>query len=119
MNKNHYTFRECYWRMAFLFLFVLPVCTVSAAQVQVVVKGTALSIQNAIRQIEQNSEYTFFYKAADLAGIHPKDFDCEGEIEEVLREMFMNSEISYQIRGKEIILKSVKDAEKEVPRQEK
>lgn len=119
MSKNHYTLKERYLRMAFMLLLIFPVCTVSAAQELVVVKGKSISFQSAIRQIEQNSEYTFFYKAADLKGLNPKDFNCEGKIEDVLKELFKGSGISYVIKGKEIILKPAKKVEGQVPQQEK
>jgi TonB-linked SusC/RagA family outer membrane protein len=77
-----------------------------AAQGQITVKGKTLSIEQAIQTIEKNSNYTFFYKTADLKSLPRKDIDCQGNIEEVLKEVFEGSGVSYLIKGNEVILKT-------------
>ena len=105
--------------MASVLLLLSPMCMVSAAQGRVAVKGKSLSYQNAIQQIEQSSEYTFFYESSDLNRLPSKDFNCEGNIEQVLKEMFEGSGISYMVRGNEIILKPANVASVQATQQAK
>ena len=72
-------------------------------------KGQAMTIKQAIQLIEKNSNYTFFYNAADLKNTTNKNLNCEGTIEEVLKEVFKGSGITYMIKGNEIILKVNKE----------
>lgn len=119
MSKRNHSFKKRCLEMAFLILLVFPVCTVSAAQTQVAVRGKSVSIRDAIRQIEESSEYVFFYKATDLSGLSPKDLDCKGDIGVVLETLFKGSGISYVIKGKEIILKPAGKSKEQSPQQEK
>lgn len=59
--------------------------------------------------MKKNSNYTFFYNAADLKNTTNKNLNCEGTIEEVLKEVFKGSGITYMIKGNEIILKVNKE----------
>lgn len=104
--KNNYTLWKRCLKIALLCLLFCPVYSVAAMQSRVVVKGKAISLRDAVRQIEKNSEYKFFYKSDDL-GEGTKDLNCEGDIIEVLDEVFKGSGIGYVIKGKEIILKPV------------
>lgn len=79
------------------------------AQGVISVKGQAMTIKQAIQLIEKNSNYTFFYNAADLKNTTNKNLNCEGTIEEVLKEVFKGSGITYMIKGNEIILKVNKE----------
>ena len=47
-------------RMTILFLFIIPL-SVSAAQEKVSVKGKAITVKEAIKLIEKNSAYSFFW----------------------------------------------------------
>lgn len=105
--------------MASVLLLLSPMCMVSAAQGRVAVKGKSLSYQNAIQQIEQSSEYTFFYESSDLNRLPSKDFNCEGNIEQVLKEMFEGSGIRFMVRGNEIILKPANVASVQATQQAK
>lgn len=58
----------------------------------------------AIQLIEKNSDYTFFYNAADLENKQRKDINCNGSIDEILNEVFKDSGISYIVKNKEVIL---------------
>ena len=58
----------------------------------------------AIQLIEKNSDYTFFYNAADLENKQRKDINCNGSIDEILNEVFKDSGISYIEKNKEVIL---------------
>lgn len=90
-------------RLAVAFtLLLLPLQQISA---QIVVKGNGMTVEQAIRQVEQASGYTFFYNAGDLAGISERNVDVNGSIETVLSELFAGTGVSYRIQGREIILK--------------
>lgn len=89
----------CIWLGIFCFPLV-----VTAAQEMIKVKGYMNEVQ-AIRQIEENSKYVFFYDAADLNTQKQKNIDCQGTIEEVLTTVFEGSNISYVVRGDEVVLK--------------
>lgn len=101
-----------------LFLLLYPM-SIFAAQGQVSVKGKSITIKQAILLIEKSSEYTFFYKAADLVNTAKKDINCKGPIEEVLGELFSGSDISYVIKGNEITLKTMPPAVAAVQQQSK
>ena len=75
---------------------------------QISLQGTSIKVDEAIRQIEQTSGYSFFYDAADLSGIAPKSINLNGSLEQVLDGLFKGTGITYRIRGKEVVLK--KDA---------
>ena len=78
-----------------------------------------MTIKQAIQLIEKNSNYTFFYNAADLKNTTNKNLNCEGTIEEVLKEVFKGSGITYMIKGNEIILKVNKEeAAQQQPKKE-
>jgi TonB-linked SusC/RagA family outer membrane protein len=75
-----------------------------ASNRQVTVSGKSLTLSQAIRMVEKNSDYKFFYKTEDL-NTHPRDIDCQGNINEVLDVLFDGTGITYLIRGNEVILK--------------
>ena len=104
MRKLHLSSSVRHLKYAVLIMLFYPV-TLLAAQGNVTVKGQAITMEQAIKLIEKNSDYTFFYNAADLRNAAKRSLNCKGNIEEVLNEVFANSGISYVIRGKEIILK--------------
>ncbi len=92
--------------LKFIVLLVLLYPTSAiAAQKTVSVKGRSITMKQAIDLIEKNSDYTFFYNAADLKHAHSKNIDCKGTINEVLEKVFEGSGVSYMIRGQEVILK--------------
>ena len=106
--------------VAFLGVLLVPVCA-QASDNAIVVKGTDMTVVEAIRQIEKSTGYTFFYKASDLNAVSSRDIDLKGDIHEVLAAMFQGSGVSYVIKGKEIILTSAKasKAQGAVPQQAK
>lgn len=85
-----------------LFLLLYP-GFIFAAQGQIVVRGKAMTIKQAILTIEEHSDYTFFYKAADL-NQKKKDIDCRGSINDVLATIFEGSGITYIIKGNRVTL---------------
>ena len=62
-------------------------------------------MRQAIKIIESSSNFKFFFNPSDLDALPGKNLDCEGEISDVLKEVFAGSGISYVIMGDDIILK--------------
>lgn len=96
--------RKRYLKYIVLALLLYPLA-VLGAQGHISVKGQAMTIKQAIQLIEKKSNYTFFYNAADLKSTTSKNLNCEGPIEEVLKEVFRDSGITFMIKGNEVILK--------------
>ena len=108
MRKIHFFDKKRYLKYIVLLLLFYPL-NILGAQGVISVKGQAMTIKQAIQLIEKNSNYTFFYNAADLKNTTNKNLNCEGTIEEVLKEVFKGSGITYMIKGNEIILKVNKE----------
>lgn len=104
MRKIQISYKQRYLKYIVLLLLFYPL-NILGAQGVISVKGQAMTIKQAIQLIEKNSNYTFFYNAADLKNTTNKNLNCEGTIEEVLKEVFKGSGITYMIKGNEIILK--------------
>ena len=108
MRKIQISYKQRYLKYIVLLLLFYP-HNILGAQGVISVKGQAMTIKQAIQLIEKNSNYTFFYNAADLKNTTNKNLNCEGTIEEVLKEVFKGSGITYMIKGNEIILKVNKE----------
>lgn len=118
MKQLFYTCNRPFLASVIMFMLLYPM-SVFAAQGQIIVQGKAMNIKQAIQVIEKNSKFTFFYKKADLSNIQAKDINCKGSIEEVLKVLFENSNISYVIEGNEIILKEAPAATPAMQQQNK
>ena len=79
-----------------------------AAQGNIQIKGK-FSLKEAIRYIEETSDYTFFYKDSDLKDKSKKEINCSGTIEEVLKNLFKGSGVNYIIKGKEEEIRNILD----------
>ena len=108
MRKIQISYKQRYLKYIVLLLLFYPL-NILGAQGVISVKGQAMTIKQAIQLIEKNSNYTFFYNATDLKNTTNKNLNCEGTIEEVLKEVFKGSGITYMIKGNEIILKVNKE----------
>ena len=108
MRKIQISYKQRYLKYIVLLLLFYPL-NILGAQGVISVKGQAMTIKQAIQLIEKNSNYTFFYNAADFKNTTNKNLNCEGTIEEVLKEVFKGSGITYMIKGNEIILKVNKE----------
>ncbi len=71
---------------------------------QITVKGSGMNILDAIKLIEKDSGYTFYFNADDLSGLPALTFNCSGDINKVLDCMFAGSGIDRQVRGNEVSL---------------
>ena len=103
MKKNHSCYRRRYLKHIALVLLFYPLSALGA-QGHISIKGQSITIMQAIQLIEKNSDYTFFYNAADLEDKQRKDINCNGPIDEILDEVFKDSGISYIVKNKEVIL---------------
>lgn len=65
MRKFHFFDKQRYLKYIVLLLLFYPL-NILGAQGVISVKGQAMTIKQAIQLIEKNSDYTFFYNAADL-----------------------------------------------------
>ena len=108
MKNMH--FSNSILRYAVLLICFLPMALYAhgAQGKRIILKGQSITMQQAIQLIEENSQYTFFFKSGVVANDEKKDYDCEGDINEVVRKVFSNSGIDYVIKNNEIILKSAK-----------
>lgn len=104
MENKTFSTKQRYIKCIILALLLYPI-TLFAAYGQITVKGEALSLKEAIQQIEKHSNYVFFYNSTLLKEIGKKDVDCKGSIEVVLKEILKNTHIDYMINGNEVVLK--------------
>lgn len=116
MKNMH--FSDSILRYAVLLICFLPMAlhAHSAQGKRIILKGQSITMQQAIQLIEENSQYTFFFKSGVITNDEKKDYDCEGDINEVLKKVFSNSGIDYVIKNNEIILKSAKSDETQQPK---
>lgn len=105
--KKH-TFCRFSILLSIILVFLLYPMSSMGAQKYISVKGEDMTIKQAIQLIEKHSEYTFFYNASDLENNTKRDYNSTGNIEKVLKDVFEGSNVSYVIKGKEVILKVTK-----------
>ena len=77
-------------------------CLVTAAQVSL--RGQ-MTVEQAILQIQKETDYSFFYNSTDLIGIGSRNINVSGAIETVLESLFTGTAITWRVQGKEIVLK--------------
>ena len=104
MRKIQISYKQRYLKYIVLLVLFYPL-NILGAQGVISVKGQAMTIKQAIQLIEKNSNYTFFYNAADWKNTKTRNINCSGTINEVLNEVFKGSGVSYTIKGNEVILK--------------
>lgn len=105
MNKFLFSCQKRCLKYIVMALLLYPLSAL-AAQGQIVVKDSlSLFIKPSLAHNEKSSQYTFFYNANDLKNTTLKSIDCKGSIDDVLNEVFKGSNISYVIKGNEVILK--------------
>lgn len=96
------------WYLACTFIFLLLPSSISAAQDIISIQGKSLSIEQIIKLIESKSGYTFFFKSDLVNNLKKQDVNTKGTINEILDDVFKGSNISYVLKGKEVILKNEK-----------
>lgn len=101
--KNKHRWARRLYQALLVGMLVLPM-NAMAGFGQIRVQGKSLSMKEIIRQIEKNSQYTFFYKSADVENLPAKTANIDGNIETVLEKVFGDNNIQYKIKGNEIIL---------------
>lgn len=93
------------YALAFLLPLLAVLFSENLASAQVSLKGNAVTVEQALRQIESTSGYTFFYNHSDIEGIAPRNYDVSGQVDDVLAVLFRGTGISWRIQGREIVLK--------------
>ncbi len=63
------------------------------------------SLKQVLSEIERQSRMSFFYSSSQIDTRRKVSIEESGHLEEVLRELFSDSDISWQIKGKHILLK--------------
>ena len=102
MNSLHK--KLCRLTVVVPFLFL----TVFSARGQVKVSGNNLKLSEVIEQIQEATDYTFFYNVSDIEGVKAASSNVSGTLEEVLNAVFKGTGISYKIQDKRIALKKRK-----------
>ena len=92
-----------YLRIIAVLLFLYPI-SVLAAQSNISVKGQ-YSLKEAIRFIEKNSEYTFFYKDSDLKDNSKRNINFSGTVDKLLEQLLAGTDVDYVIKDKDVIFK--------------
>ncbi|MDR0938524.1 MAG: TonB-dependent receptor plug domain-containing protein [Mediterranea sp.] len=68
-----------------------------------------MTLEQAIRQIEANSDYRFIYKTEDVP-TEKRDISAKGSIDEVLNTLLSGTGISHSVSGNKVMLKKVAPA---------
>ena len=107
--RKSLSFQSCvrYFKSIVLVLLFYPL-TALGAQGHITVKGQSITIKEAIQLIEKNSNYVFFYNAADLKNIRLKNINCSGTIDKVLKEVFADTGFTWMMQDNDVILKMSK-----------
>ena len=84
-------------------------CLVTSAQVSL--RGQ-MTVEQAILQIQKETDYSFFYNSDDLIGIGSRNINVSGAIETVLEKLFTGTAITWRVQDKEIVLKKNSDEQK-------
>ena len=95
MKKYQFIIRRC----VLLMLALVSWTAIQAASPgTVTIKAKNYSLQQVLKQIEQQTDYRFSYKDADLKGFHAitATFD-NTSVNEVLYKLFQDSKLSYEI----------------------
>lgn len=95
MKKYQFIIRRC----VLLMLALVSWTAIQAASPgTVTIKAKNYSLQQVLKQIEQQTDYRFSYKDADLKGFHAitATFD-NTSVNEVLDKLFQDSKLSYEI----------------------
>lgn len=64
-------------------------CLVTSAQVSL--RGQ-MTVEQAILQIQKETDYSFFYNSTDLIGIGSRNINVSGAIETVLESLFLEQQ---------------------------
>ena len=53
---------------------------------QIPLRGNSMSLLEVVREIEETTDYSFFYKSSDLEGSAKKNYNLNGDIEKVFQK---------------------------------
>jgi TonB-linked SusC/RagA family outer membrane protein len=106
--------------IALLFLNLMPMQGVAAAttssreasEVKITLSLRETRLKQVLAEIERQSRMSFFYSTSQINTSRKVSINESGSLEEVLRELFSDSDIAWQIKGKHILLKKKLDIDK-------
>src|SRR6187402_1417960 len=84
----------------------------SYSQDKINIKLTDVSLRNALKEIEKNSNYRFLYNDALIEGLNKKvsvQF-TEATISDVMPQLLADSKLSYEVNTNLVIIKSAESA---------
>jgi TonB-linked SusC/RagA family outer membrane protein len=98
-------------KLTILFSFAFVISTSAASYSQTAKLSLKLknqSLVDALKQIEEQSEYYFYYNNNDILGIQGISVDIQGQpIEKVLDELLQNTGLNYRMIDRYIVIKPV------------
>lgn len=108
--------------IALLFLNLTPMQGVAAAttspraahEIKITLNLRETRLKKVLAEIERQSRMSFFYSTSQINNSRIVSISGQGSLEEILQELFAGSDISWQIKGKHILLK--KTAPEKLPK---
>ena len=77
----------------------------SPSEIKVSISSREIPLKTVLNKLEQQSGYHFFYNTEQIDITRKVSVKLEGSLDEALKTLFDNSEVSYQVKGKQILLK--------------
>ncbi len=100
-----------------MMLVVLFLCVGVSGHAQqqalIPIKFTNATVQQVLSYLEEKTDYDFVYNNAEIAKLPRVSIDINGTLQEILRFCLKNSNLSYQIRGKMIVIKPKSEISKQ------
>jgi len=97
--RNHFTKRISFFTILLLFVAL----TLNAQNQKISIKESNKPLSEVLNQIESKSGYTFLVRSSDINMTQKVSIDASNKgISEVLTLLFKNSEINYEVSGKNI-----------------
>lgn len=112
-------FRRSTSLISALVVVCAALCLSPRASAQVVLKGSNLSAVAAVEQLQQNTDYVFFYNAEDLRTAAQRSYDLDDTLDNVLKAVLSGTDVTWRIQGKEVILKKIPVAPVKVEKNQK
>ena len=110
---NYRTIRRFILRMKLIGILICIVgltgsfASVYSQQAKLNLNVQNMTVKNVLKQIEDQSEYTFMYNASKIDVYRQVDLNVEeGSVEEILKLIFAGENVSYKIMDRHIIISS-------------
>lgn len=107
MKKCNSLFRRCCVPLLVTFMLFFSTGLLKAYQSdKITVSGKSMTIREALAQIEKSTDYSFSFNSSDGVYQTKKDINVNGNINQVLGELFVGTAVDYKINGTEVVLKN-------------